>query len=244
MPGEEARWPCAVSSLFVRIHRMVFNMNIAENIFKHSLENVYFLVGSACGGKTTMAREIAKKHGLIYIDERWQSDKWNSEIINPKYQPNASKRKEINWEAYFSRSVGEFLADKNDNHGNEEYLQFLFIELVKASQNNKVITDIWITDYDLLLEIATWPRIACLLAPGEIIVRDYYDREEHMAFTNCIKSLNEPEVIFATQNELFRIGALEEMEKAKKYNLFSIMRNDESTVEGTLKILEEHFKLN
>jgi len=219
-------------------------MNIAENILKHSLKNVFFLVGTACGGKTTMARKIAEKHGLIYIDERWQGDKWNSEIVDPKYQPNAAKRKKIDWEWYFSRSVEEFLADKNDNHGSEEYLQFLFIELIKAAQSRMVITDIWITDYDFLLEVSDRSRIACLLAPGELIVRDYYGREEHMAFTNCIKSLNEPEKKFAVQNELFKIGAHEEVLKAKKYNLFSIMRNEDSTVEKTLKILEKHFGLS
>ena len=101
-------------------------MLIADNILKHNLKNVFFLVGSACGGKTTMAREIAKKYGFTYIDENWQREKWNTEIIDPQYQPNASNRKKIDWEEYFSRTVEEFLADKNDNHGNDEYLQFLF----------------------------------------------------------------------------------------------------------------------
>ena len=32
-------------------------------------------------------------------------------------------------------------------------------------------------------------------------------------------------------------------DKASTYSLFSIMRNDESTIEGTLKLLEEHFGL-
>ena len=218
-------------------------MNIAENILKHNLENVLFLVGSACGGKTTMAREIAKKHGLIYIDEYWKSDKWSSDIVDPHYQPNASSRKKIDWEAYFGRSVEEFLADQKDNHGNDEYLQFLIVELIKAATNNKIITDIWITDYDFLLEISDRSRVACLLAPGDLIVRDYYDREEHMAFTNCIKSLKDPDKKFATQNELFRIGALEEEAKAKKYELFTIMRNENSTIDGTLKMLEQHFGL-
>jgi hypothetical protein len=218
-------------------------MNIAENILKYNLQNVYFLVGSACSGKTTMAREIAKKHGLTYIDEQWQGDKWSTEIINPKYQPNSTKRKEIDWELYFSRSVEEFLADKKDNHGNDEYLQFLFIELIKAAQKNKVITDIWITDYDFLLKISEHSRIACLLAPGDLIVRDYYNREEHMAFTNCIRSLKNPDEKFATQNELFRIGALEEAVKAKEYNLFTIMRSEDSTIDNTLKMLEKHFTL-
>ena len=68
-------------------------MNIANNILKHSLKNVLFLVGTACGGKTTMAREITKKHGLIYVDERWQNSRWNSDIVDPEYQPNSTKRK-------------------------------------------------------------------------------------------------------------------------------------------------------
>jgi hypothetical protein len=218
-------------------------MYIAENILKHNLKNVYFLVGSACSGKTTMAREIAKKHGFTYIDEQWQRDKWSSDIVDPIYQPNSTNRKTIDWEIYFSRSVEEFLADKKDNHGNDEYLQFLFIELIKSAQKNRVITDIWITDYDFLLKVSEHSRIACLLAPGDLIVRDYYDREEHMAYTNCIKSLKDPDKKFATQNELFRIGALEEAAKAKEYNLFTIMRSEDSTIDDTLKMLEKHFVL-
>ena len=220
-------------------------MNIANNILKHSLQNVYFFVGTACGGKTTMCRELAKKYGFIHFNDNWNEDNfkvWQS-IINKKYQPNSTKRKEIDWEEYFSRSVEEFLADKNDNHGENEYVEFSIIELIKLSQNNKVISDIWIENWDLLMEISDYSRIACLLAPGELIIRDYYQREDHKDFTDCIKSLKNPEKKFETQNELFRLGAKEMADKAEKYKLFSIIRTEESTVEGTLKILEEHFGL-
>jgi len=221
-------------------------MNIENNILKHSLQNVYFMLGTACGGKTTMSRELSKKYGFIHFNDNWNEDNfkvWQS-IIDEKYQPNAFKRKDKNdWEEYFSRSVEEFLADKNDVHGANEYVEFCIIELIKLSQNNKVIADVWIEDWDLMTEISEYNRIVCLLAPGELIIRDYYQREDHIGFTNCIKSLKDPEKKFETQNELFKIGAIEMAEKAKKYNFFSIMRNKESTVEGTLKILEEHFNL-
>jgi len=164
-------------------------------------------------------------------------------IITEKYQPSSTKRRQIDWEEYFSRSVEEFLADKNDNHGTNEQLEFSIIELAKLSQNNKVIADIWIEDWDLLMEISCNSRIACLLAPAEIIIRDYYQREDHKDFTDCIQSLKDPEKKFETQNELFSIGAKEMAERAKKYDLFSIMRNDESTVEDTLMMLEKHFCL-
>ncbi|MCL2397710.1 MAG: AAA family ATPase [Defluviitaleaceae bacterium] len=220
-------------------------MNIANNILKHSLQNVYFLVGTACGGKTTMGRALAKKHGFIYFSDNWNEDNhkvWQS-IIDEKYQPNSTKRKEIDWEEYFSRSVEEFLADEKDNHGGSEYVQFSIIETIKLSQNNKVIADIWIDDFEFLLEISDPGRVACLLAPGELIIRDYYQRDDHIDFTNCIKSLKDPEKKFATQNELFRIGAKEMAAKAKKHGLFSIMRSEDSTIEDALVILENHFGL-
>ena len=220
-------------------------MNIANNILKHALQNVFFLVGTACGGKTTMANEIAKKHGFIRYSDNWNEDcykVWQS-IVDEKYQPNSAKRKEIDWEAYFSRSVEEFLADKADNHGSAEYLQFSIIELIKSSQTNKIIADVWIEDFDLLLEISDRSRIVCLLAPAELIIRDYYTRKDHKDFTDCIKSLKDAEKKFETQNELFRIGAKEFADNADKYKLFTIMRSDESTIEGTLKLLENHFMI-
>ena len=220
-------------------------MNISENILKHNLQNVYFLVGTACGGKTTMAKELLKKYGFVHFNDNWNEESfkvWQS-IINEKYQPNATKRKEIDWEVYFSRSVEEFLADKKDNHGSLEQLEFSIIELVKLSQNNKVVADVWIEDFGFLKEISDYKRIACLLAPGELIIRDYYEREDHIDFTNCIKSLTNPEQKFATQNELFRLGAIEMAKKARQHGLFTINRTDESTVESTLKELEKFFGL-
>jgi len=222
-------------------------MNIANNILKRSLQNVYFLVGTACGGKTTMCRELSKKYGFIHFNDNWNEPNWKEweSIIDEKYQPySCNGRKSIGNEKYFSRSVEEFLADKNNNQAaTMESVEFSIIEIIKLSQNNKVVADIWIDDFDFLMEISDYSRIACLLAPGELIIRDYYQREDHIDFTNCIKSLKDPEKKFETQNELFRIGAKEMAEQAKKHNLFSIMRSDESTVENTLKILEEHFGL-
>jgi len=220
-------------------------MNIADNILKHSLKNVYFLTGTACGGKTTMARELSKKYGFVHFNDNWHEDNfkvWES-IRDEKYQPVSGKKENApDWEAYFSRSVEEFLSDRDVENGYDEYLEFAVIELVKLSQNNIVIADVGVQP-KLVTELADYNRIACLLAPAELIIRDYYGREDHREFTECIQSLKDPEKKFETQNELFRIGAKEMFDKAEKYKLFTIIRTEESTVENTLKILEEHFGL-
>ena len=220
-------------------------MNIAENILKHSLKNVYFLTGTACGGKTTMAREISAKYGFLHFNDNWHEDHykiWTS-LCDPQYQKNAFRRKNIkDWEAYFGRSVEEFLLDREGYDEGAEYLQFILIELIKAAQNRKVIADIWLST-DLLVEIADYDRIACLLAPPDLVIRDYYDREDHKEFIECIMSLKDPQKKLEVQNELFRIGGKKIYDDAEKYKLFTIERNADSTIGKTLELLEAHFKL-
>ena len=224
-------------------------MNIANNILKRSLRNVYFFVGTACGGKTTMGRELSRKYGFTYFSDNWNEPNWKEweSIIDEKYQPYSyNGGKLFSNEEFFSRSVEEFLADRKSKESRAaamENIAFSIIEIIKLAQKKTVIADIWIEDFDFLLEISDYGRIACLLAPGELIVRDYYQRDDHIDFTRAIQSLENSEQKFEVQNELFRINAKEMAEKAEKYGLFSVMRSKSSTVENTLARLERHFRL-
>ena len=220
-------------------------MNIANNILKHNLKNVYFLTGTAMAGKTTMARELSGKYGFVHFNDNWHEDNfkvWQS-IIDEKYQKNASKRQAVtDWEAHFGRSVEEFLA-AGDYNGYDEYLEYAVIELIKLSQDNKVVADV-LFPTELLVEIADHNQIACMLAAPELVnCRTYGARDDHKEFLQCLLSLKEPEKKIAVQDELFRINVEKAFEEARRFNLFSIIRTEESTVEGTLKKLEEHFGL-
>lgn len=219
-------------------------MNIAENILKHSLQNVYFLSGPAMAGKTTMSKALEKKHGLIHFNDNWHEESfkvWLS-ICDEKYQKQSSKRNALTNEEFFGRSVEEFLA-AGDYNGYNEYLEFAIIELIKLSQNNKVVADVDVP-MELLLQISDYNRIACMLVSPELVnCRTYGSRDDHREFLECLLSLKEPEKKMAVQDELFRIGIEKKFEEVRKHNLFSIVRTDESTVEGTLKLLEEHFGL-
>jgi hypothetical protein len=226
----------------VMIKRRKF-MKIANNILKHSLQNVYFLVGTACGGKTTMSKALSAKYGFAVFNDNWHEDNfevWRS-IIDPKYNPISAVRKEVtDWEAWFGRSVEEFLAEKIAGTEGDEYFEFALIELIKMSRDQKVIADLS-PPLDLIAELSDHSRIAALLAPAELTIRDYYRREDHREFIECIMSLSNPEKKLATQNELFRIGADEIYADVKRLGFYSIERSENSTVEGTMGLLEKHF---
>jgi dephospho-CoA kinase len=221
-------------------------MNIAENILKHSLKNVYFLTGTALAGKTTMAKALVEKHGFLFFSEDWDSDNFKEfrSICNEKYQPlSTTKKMTTDWEAFFSRSVDEFLLERAGRAENDEYIEFVLIELIKLSQNAKVVTDALIP-IPLLAEISDYNKTACLLAAPELInCENYGKRESHKAFLDCLLSLKEPKKKIAVQDELFRISTEKTYEEARKHNLFSIMRTEESTSEQMLELLEKHFGL-
>ena len=217
-------------------------MRIANNILRHSLRNVYFLIGTACGGKTTMAKALSEKYGFVHFDDNWHEPPYKmwETVRDLKYQKSA--REVTDWEAYFGRPLEEFVADMEENAGVNEFFEFAVVELVKMSQHNTIVADIG-APADVVLDISDYHRVACLRAPAELIVRDYYGREDHREFIECIMRLTEPEKKLATQNELFRIGAERIADEARECGMFQIVRNEESTVEKTLRLLEAHFKL-
>jgi len=97
---------------------------------------------------------------------------------------------------------------------------------------------------ELLVEISDYRRIACLLTSPDLVTTiNYGSRDDHKSYLEWIMSLNEPEKKIAKQDEVFKIGTERIFEEVEKYNLFNIVRTEESTIEGTLKLLEEHFML-
>jgi len=221
-------------------------MNIAENILKHNLQNVYFLTGTALAGKTTMSNALCAKYGFVHFNDNYHEERfgvWRS-IINEKHQPFSTRKKETtDWEAFFGRPLEDYLAEREKPGEYEEYVEFMLMELIKLSQHQKVVADILIPA-KLLTEIAGRSHTACLLAAPELLnCRNYGAREDHRDFLECPLSLKEPEKKIAVQDELFRITGEKIKAEAEEYGLFTLVRSDSSTVENTLAQLEKHFGL-
>ena len=227
-------------------------MKIANNILKHSLQNVFFLTGTSLAGKTTMSKALAEKHNLVRFEENYNAKPfkmWES-ICEERYQPNKiardkrhNKQEQYDWDAHFNRPVSEFMAEQSKPGLNDEFNEFVVIELIKLSQNNKVIADVCMP-LELVVELSDYSRIACLLAsPHLVTTANYGSRDDHKNYLEWIMSLNEAEKKIAKQDEVFRASTEKIIEDVRKQKLFSIVRTEESTVEQTLKLLEEHFKL-
>ena len=185
---------------------------------KHSLQNVYFLTGTPLAGKTTMAKELARKYGFVPFHDNHNE---------PHFKV---------WESIRSKNIGSGLQPI-------AYVEYVIIELVKLSKDNTVVADACIP-FELLKEISEYNRIACMLALPELVTcENYGNRDDHRDWLEWIASQKDAEQKIARQNDLFRTQAEQAFEDAKKAKLFSVVRTQESTVETTLKLLEKHFYL-
>lgn len=96
-------------------------MIFQDNVLKEYLKNVYFISGTPCGGKTTISKELARKHGFaVYdIDEQFPI---HQRLSDSKFQP-AMNKKFKNADEFFGRSVAEYKKWLVDN--TREQLDFV-----------------------------------------------------------------------------------------------------------------------
>ena len=53
-------------------------MKISDNIVRERLKNVYWIIGTSCAGKTTMARLLAEKYNM---EDYETNDQYSREIV-------------------------------------------------------------------------------------------------------------------------------------------------------------------
>ena len=216
-------------------------MNIAENILKHSLRNVYFLIGCPCAGKTTMCKLLAEKYGMTFYNTNHMDpefDNW-ARILSPEYQP-VSTQQVTDWEYFFNRPTDEYLSWLRAVSA--EHLEYALIELIKLSQHQKVVTDVDMP-IELVRQLADPDRIACMLTDPELAARDYYNRDDHSDIYRAIMSLKNPERSLEHNRQMLRKLCEQTTEAALKNGLFCHMRDANSNIANTLKQLESHFGL-
>lgn len=214
-------------------------MNFQENVLKEYLKNVYFITGTPCGGKTTISRALAKKYGfeLFDIDERFEE---HQKISDSAHQPAMNKQFR-NADEFFGRSVEEYKKWLIDN--TREQLEFVFLDLIRASADKKILCDCHLTVEQALM-FSDPSRVVFLIKDPSNLVDEYRERWDHQGFNQYLNSSSDVEsakkTVSTTLYEL-NIGHIEEV---KNSPFFWIERTAKSTVPDTLARVEKHLGLS
>lgn len=216
-------------------------MNISNNILKENLKNVYFLCGGAYGGKTTMSKIIENKYGFLRYRQGNHSDEYAS-IANKQYQPTLSFDRSKDWYGYFSQPVESYYRYFKDCL--KEEAEFAIVELLKiASTTDKKIIFDGMIPIDILKEIAELEQVILMFAPITMTRKYYFEREDKDSIYQFIKTLPNSDFLLENTRNALVYNLEEEIQAYYDSGFKCIERSDNDTIEKTLSIIEEYFKL-
>ncbi len=213
-------------------------MIFQDNVIKEFLKNVYFVTGTPCGGKTTISRELAKRHNLLVydIDEQFVN---HQKLSNAAFQPAMNKTFK-NADEFYGRSVDEYKKWLLDN--TREQLDFVLLDLIRLSQNQIVLCDCHLT-MEQAQKITEPSRIVFLIKEPSNLIDDYCNRPDHQDFFRFINSASDVEKAKETCNETLRSLNEKHYSDIKESDYFWLERTSESTVEDTVQKVERYFKM-
>lgn len=213
-------------------------MDIQNNAIKAYLQNVLFVTGTACGGKSTVSRALAQRHDLLLFNIDQQFDR-HRQLSDPAFQPAMNKTFR-DADAFFGRSVEEYRQWLLAN--TREQLDFVLLDLIRLSQDRLVVCDCHLTLEEARL-FTDPARVVFLLKEPFNVIDDYCNRPDHQGFNSFINSASDPVKAKATCNETLRSLNEDFYHAVKRSEYFWVERTPDSTVQRTVEMVERHFGL-
>lgn len=213
-------------------------MNISDNVMKHALRNVYFISGTACAGKTTMAHMLAEKHG-IYLYEMDECYEEHRAIATPEYQPDTCYHM-TNFHEQWMRPVEE--QARWNMSSLAEQADMVLMDLVRIAADKPVVADVLFAP---LYTPATvdYNHLIFLTVDKSQIRPTYFNRPEKRGFYEFVRKQPLADVYF--ENIFSGLELTNELEKRgmKASGLRMFERTPDMPREYVLGEIERHFGL-
>ena len=211
-------------------------MIFQDNVIKEYLKNVYFIAGTPCGGKTTVARELGEKYKIpVYvIDDQFtihqlKSDEEHQPCMNRQFRDS---------DEFFGRSVEEY---KKWLLGNSrEQLDYILLDLIKLSQDRIILCDLHIAEEDIV-KFTDPSGIAFLIRKPDELVEEYSNRPDHEGFRNFIHSASDYERAAKTCNDTLYSLNIDFYNYIKHSDYFWLERDNNRSVGETVQMVEQYF---
>ena len=213
---------------------------MSENMY---FENVYFIIGTAYAGKSTMVKALAKRHDGIVCEENYH-DNYPEELDTEEFPCLTYTRDLKDWHDFIRRLPQEY---KDWIDGVKKECEVLELRMLPeiSSQGKKVFVDTNIS-VETLRRIAPENHTLVMLADPMISVRRFFERPDLEKQFLYRLILEEPDPEYAMQN--YRKG-LELINSKEAYDAYlnsgfnTILRDENRTIEETIVLAEKAFGL-
>ena len=209
------------------------------------LSNVYFVIGSAYAGKSTLVSNLAKKHDAIELNENYHNEKLSE--LDSKEFPNLTYTRDLkDWHDFIRRTPDEYVTWINNVKKECETVELdILKELLEDPKvrDKKIFVDTNIS-IETLHSISDEDHVIVMLSDPQISVSRFFDRpdpEKQFLYKLMLEEENPQAALDNYRKILTRIKSTENYNKLDNSGFKVIYRDENRSEEETLKLAEEIF---
>ena len=218
-------------------------MEIADNLLKRLFQNVYFIIGTAYAGKSTMVRMLAEKYGGVWCGENYSEKLFD--LIDPAHQPNLAYFETMSgWQEFVNRSPEAYAAWCEGCA--REGVGLELIELIRRTEGGKKVFVDTNIPMDVLRAISDYRRVAVMLSAPSVAVERFFDRpdaEKQFLYQRILEAEDPERTLANFRACVERVNSPEHYRRFENSGFFVLRREEARSPEQTLAILERHFGL-
>ena len=206
-------------------------------------KNVYFIIGNAYAGKSTMINLLAKKYNGILCEENY-----HNKVLNELYAndfPALTYTRDLkDWREFIRRTPKQYEMWIKDVSKECEIIELQLLEKI-VNENKKVFVDTNIS-IETLKKISDKDHVLVMLADPKISVNRFFersDKEKQFLYKLLLQEENPNEALDNFRKCLERINTEENYQMYFNSGFNVIIRDDNRSIDETLKLVEEKFKL-
>ena len=211
------------------------------------LSNVYFVIGTAYAGKSTLVKNLAKKHHGIALEENYHDAKL-PELDSREFPCLTYTRDLKDWHEFIRRTPDEYVTWINNVRKECETVELQMIgELLQKpeAQEKKIFVDTNIC-IDTLQRISDTGHVLVMLSDPEVSVRRFFerpDREKQFLYQLMMEE-PDPQAAFDNFREILtRINSQEAYDEFLHSGFRVLFRDEERSQEETVLLAEGIFSL-
>lgn len=208
------------------------------------MNDIYYIIGTAYAGKSTMVRLLAEKYNGIACEENYHDRMVDGRLDKTKFPCLCYTRDLRDWREFIRRPPEEYENWIDGVTKECEILELKILEELKK-QNRRIFVDTNIS-IETLKEISDTDHVLVMLSDQMVSVNRFFerpDREKQFLYQLLMQEENPKAAMANFREMLMRVNSKERYDRFLHSGFQVLLRDDDRTVDETLEIVERMLKL-
>lgn len=209
------------------------------------MDGIYYIIGTAYAGKSTMVKLLAEKYDGIVCEENYHDRLVDEKLDKNEFPCLCYTRDLQDWREFIRRTPEEYASWVDGVAKECEVLELRILDELKK-QGRKIFVDTNIS-IETLKKISDTDHVLVMLSDQMISVNRFFkrpDREKQFLYQLLMQE-PDPDAAMANFREmLMRVNSNEVYDRFLNSGFKVLLRDDSRTIEETLGIIEEMMRLS